>query len=95
MSDRDPLAVVHDTVAQQFRVGTGADAAVLQYELDAGRIAFLETLVPEALRGQGIAQRLARAGLEHARAEGLRVTPICPFVQAYLKGHPEYQALMG
>src|SRR5690606_8899757 len=72
------IRVVHDVPGQRFHVGEGEDAAVLQYRLSGSRITFLHTLVPEAWRGQGIAQRLAHAGLEHARAEGLRVVPICP-----------------
>ena len=88
------IEIVHDTAAQRFRVGEGDDAAVLKYELASGRITFMHTLVPEAWRGRGIAQRLAHAGLEHARAQGLRVVPICPFVQSYLKKHPEYQGLV-
>jgi predicted GNAT family acetyltransferase len=95
MSDAAPEnEVAHDTAAQQFRVGKGEDAAVLQYRLTPGRITFPHTLVPEAFRGQGIAQKLARAGLEHAKAEGLGVVPICPFVQSYVKKHPEYQPLV-
>jgi len=88
------LAVLHDRSARQFRAGTGEAAAVLQYRLTPGRITFLHTLVPEALRGRGLAQRLARAGLEHAKAEGLRVVPLCPFVRAYVERHPEYRALV-
>ena len=95
MSDAEPeVRVVHDADAQRFRAGEGEGAAVLQYRLTPGRITFLHTLVPEVLRGQGIAQKLAHAGLEHARAEGLRVVPICPFVQSYVKKHPEYQTLV-
>jgi predicted GNAT family acetyltransferase len=95
MSDAPPeIRVVHDAAAQQFRVGEGADAAVLQYRRSDARITFLHTLVPEAWRGRGIAQKLAHAGLEHAKAEGLGVVPICPFVQSWLKKHPEYQSLV-
>lgn len=86
--------MIHDPATQQFRVGAGAEAAVLQYRRSSGQITFLHTEVPKAWRGQGIAQRLAHAGLEHAKAEGLRVVPICPFVQSYLKRHPEYQTLI-
>lgn len=91
---QDEVTVIHDPEAQQFRVGAGAEAAVLQYRLTENRITFLHTFVPKALRGKRIAQRLAHAGLEHAKTEGRRVVPICPFVQAYLRKHPEYQALV-
>jgi predicted GNAT family acetyltransferase len=90
----DPITVTHDPVLHQFRVGTGEDMAVLQYRSTPGRITFLHTVVPEAFRGQGIAQKLAHAGLEHAKAEGLVVVPLCPFVQSYLRKHPEYQSLV-
>jgi predicted GNAT family acetyltransferase len=85
----EDLPVVHDAAARQFRVGSGDGAAVLQYELAPGTITFLSTAVPEALRGHGIAQALARAGLAHARAEGLRIVARCPFVRSYLEKHPE------
>lgn len=95
MSDAaSETGVVHDTDAQQFRVGDGEGAAVLQYGRTDKQIRFLHTLVPEAFRGQGVAQKLAHAGIEHAKAEQLRVVPICPFVQSYLKKHPAYQSLV-
>ena len=86
--------VIHDPGAQQFRVAAGTEAAVLQYRLTPGRITFLHTFVPEVFRGQGIAPRLAHAGLEHAKARGLRVVPLCPFVRSYIAKHPEYQTLV-
>jgi uncharacterized protein len=84
----------HDTRAQQFRIDEGASAAVLQYRRTGPRITFLHTFVPEEMRGRGVAQQLAHAGLEHAKAESLEVEPLCTFVQSYLKQHPEYQTLV-
>jgi predicted GNAT family acetyltransferase len=31
--------------------------------------------------------------LEAARADGLHVVPICPFIAAWMKKHPEYDDL--
>ena len=94
MDPRDEVVVENDTAAEQFRVGSGEDVAVLQYRRDPHAITFLHTEVPEAFRGQGIAQKLAHAGLEYARAQGVNVIPLCPFVNAYIRKHPEYQALV-
>lgn len=94
MSVPPEVTVVHDPIARQFRVGAGADAAVLQYRASPGRITFLHTEVPEAYRGRGIAGKLARTGLEHAKQEGLGVVAFCPFVRSYLEKHPEYQSLV-
>ena len=44
--------------------------------------------------GQGVGSALAKAGLGHARSEGLRVLPTCPFVAAYMREHPEEKDLL-
>jgi len=54
----------------------------------------LHTEVPPEHEGQGYGGALAKAALDYARAEKLRVIPTCPFVRAYVKRHPEYAALV-
>jgi predicted GNAT family acetyltransferase len=49
--------------------------------------------VPKELNGRGIGSRLVRGVLDIARAEGLKVRPLCPFVAAYIDKHPEYADL--
>ena len=44
--------------------------------------------------GQGLGARLARFALDDARERGLRVVPLCPFIAAFVKRHPEYQDLV-
>lgn len=48
------------------------------------------TAVPEALRGRGIADRLAERAAADARAEGVRIVPLCPFVNAWRRRHPDW-----
>jgi predicted GNAT family acetyltransferase len=92
----EPVRVMvdHDPSAEQFRIRVEDHVARLQYRRRRGRIYFIHTEVPEALQGRGLADRLARAGLEFAQANGLRAIPACPFVAAYIRRHPEYQALV-
>lgn len=58
------------------------------YRLAPGTITFTHTDVPEALAGRGVGSKLARAALEYARTEKLRVVPLCPFIAAYIRKHP-------
>ena len=37
---------------------------------------------------------LVRAALAHAREQGLKVRPLCSYVQAYMRRHPEVQSLL-
>lgn len=79
---------------QRFELAVGDEVATLAYTRDGNRISLDHTEVPPSLEGRGLGSRLARAGLEHARAHHLRVIVYCPFVRAYLKRHPEYADLV-
>ena len=50
--------------------------------------------MPEEISGHGIAGKMAQTALEYARAERLEVVPLCPYVAAYIKRHPEYKDLV-
>ena len=39
--------------------------------------------------GQGLAKMLLNAMVAYARKEGLKVVPLCPYVHAQFKRHPE------
>ncbi|MBK5569508.1 GNAT family N-acetyltransferase [Ensifer sp. SSB1] len=49
------------------------------------------TLVPDALRGKGVGQALARHAIEEARKGGWKIIPLCPFMKAQAVRHPEWQ----
>ena len=38
--------------------------------------------------------RLAKAALEHAAAQGLKVIPRCSFIAGYIARHPEFADLV-
>lgn len=48
------------------------------------------TGVPEALRGTGAGLRLVERLVADARTEGFRIVPLCPFVNAQRRRHPEW-----
>ena len=83
----------HEPDRQRFTLPT-TPTSVLDYSLGAGRVVFTHTGVPPAYRGQGLAALLVDAGLQWARAEGLKVVPACSYVHAYIQRHPEWQNLV-
>ncbi len=93
MSDAQP-GVVHDEGGDRFTVSDGGETAELVYRKTGNQIVFMHTGVPAALEGRGIGSALAKAGLNYARAEGLEVVPLCPFVRGYIERKPEYQGLV-
>ena len=86
--------ITHDPERSRFTADTTHGEAVLEYMRDGERIIFTHTGVPSEVEGQGIGTALAKAGLDHARAAGLVVKPMCPFVAAFVKRNPEYQPLL-
>lgn len=92
MSER--FDVVNNTAEHRFEIQHGDARAQLVYEMrGSDTIDLVHTAVPASLEGDGYGSALARAALEYARANGLRVIPTCAFVQAYVRRHPEYAEL--
>jgi hypothetical protein len=72
----------------------GVLAGWVTYRLSDRRITFIHTEVRPAYAGRGLAQRLAQDVLDDARARGLRVRPLCPYIASYIRAHPAYQDLV-
>jgi predicted GNAT family acetyltransferase len=76
--------------AQRYEARDGdVLAGFIDYVVKPGRIALVHTEVLPTHRGQGIGELLARFALDDARRRGLRVIASCPYVRAYVEGHPE------
>jgi predicted GNAT family acetyltransferase len=88
------VTIRDDPARGRFEAAVGDDVAFVAYRARGGTIAFTHTEVPGRLRGRGVGEALARAALDSARARGLRVEPLCPFVAAFIRRHREYQDLV-
>ena len=96
MNDESQIVPVNDNTAHnRYEAHVGdALAGFASYELTPGRITFLHTRTEPAFEGRGVASRLAQVALDDARARGLLVTPICPFISEYIDRHPAYADLV-
>jgi predicted GNAT family acetyltransferase len=63
------------------------------YRLNGDVMTILHTEVDPSLEGQGVAGRLVQAALDHARANRLRVDPVCGYASKYMQRHPEAETL--
>jgi predicted GNAT family acetyltransferase len=86
--------ITNDTAAGQYEMQLGAGTALLTYRMEEGALFLLHTEVPKPERGNGFGDALVRRALEDARAKGMKVVPLCPFVGAYIRRHPEYADLV-
>ena len=67
----------------------GHEAELTYSVLGASRVIADHTGVPEALEGRGIGARLVERLVADARAEGKLIVPLCPFVNAWRRRHPD------
>lgn len=66
----------------------------IDYRLEGEDLTLPHVGVAQALEGRGIAGELTRTALDWARAQNYRVIPVCPYVQTWLRKHPDYQDLL-
>jgi predicted GNAT family acetyltransferase len=64
------------------------------FHLISGNIVLTHTETDPQFDGRGFASLLAKGALEDGRARGEKVVPLCPFIKAYIKRHPEYADLV-
>jgi predicted GNAT family acetyltransferase len=86
--------VVDNRELHRFELEEGGGVSFAAYERRDGVITIRHVETPPALRGRGIAARLMKGLLEIARAEGVRVRPVCPYAAAYMKRHAEERDLL-
>ncbi|HEY1567894.1 MAG TPA: GNAT family N-acetyltransferase [Solirubrobacteraceae bacterium] len=72
----------------------GEGAGFVTYRESPGSIALLHAEVDPARERQGLGSALVRGALDDARARGLTVRPVCPFVAWYIETHEDYQDLV-
>ena len=58
-----------------------------------GDITIDHTGVPREYEGRGIAARLVNQAIADAREQGFRITPVCSYVVAQFRRHPEWADL--
>jgi predicted GNAT family acetyltransferase len=89
------VEIVFRPEARRFEIVVDREAAGYTrfYDRDGVRT-FVHTEIDDAHEGQGLGGRLVREALDQTRASGLQVNPECPFVRAFIDGHPEYADLV-
>ncbi|MFD5865182.1 GNAT family N-acetyltransferase [Agromyces sp. NPDC127015] len=92
----EPAALVEITRLddrQRYQlVVDGERAGFAQFRLEPGAIVFTHTVIKPEFGGRGLGSRLAKYVLDDAVSRGDRIVPQCPFIAAYLREHPGYEA---
>ncbi len=88
------LEVTHNEAENRFETWVEGQLSKLDYNQHGNTIVMMHVGVYPDHRGHGIAGKLTQVGLEYAREKNLRVIPMCSYVAAYIRRHPQYVDLM-
>jgi uncharacterized protein len=94
MKRSETPTVLHDEAAGRFVAVVDGLESECVYRRLGDVVLMTHTEVPPVLEGRGIAAALVAAALAWARSQGLKVRPMCSYVAAYLRRHPEDRDLM-
>jgi hypothetical protein len=86
--------VVDNRPASRFELTEQGLTAFADYTRRGGALVIPHVEAPMALRGQGTAGRLMAGLVALARAEGVKIVPLCPYAAAWLRRHPEHADLV-
>ena len=93
-----PLTIGHNETASHGRyfIRLAEDAeAEMTYRRTADHVITIDhTYTPPAYRGHNVAQRLMDRVIADVRAEGTRIVPLCSYVAAQFRRHPEWADLL-
>ena len=85
------IATSNNSAESRYEIRVDGElAGFAAYHLRPGKVTFTHTEIGDRFEGKGIGSKLAVAALDGARADGLLVTPLCPFIAAYIRRHPDY-----
>jgi predicted GNAT family acetyltransferase len=90
--DLDQLDIQNNPDESRFELVIDGEMAIVEYMIAGKNIIFTHTEVPPQFEGKGIGNRLAKYVLDYAQQHGYKVQALCPFIAAYVRRHPEYQA---
>jgi predicted GNAT family acetyltransferase len=89
--------VVHERLGHRgafFISGGEKRLAEMTYSASPTLLIIDHTEVDDSLRGTGASRKLVQAAVELARAEKVRILPLCPFARHVFDKTPEYEDVL-
>jgi uncharacterized protein len=75
----------------RYVIRQDGEEAEMTYSITSPNLVIADhTSVPESMRGTGAGLAMLTQFVADARAEGFKIMPLCPFVNATRKRHPEW-----
>ena len=85
----------NNTHQHRFELKVDGKLSVVEYQqVDDETLALTHTEVDPSLEGHGVGSKLVEGVLQVVEQNNLKIVPLCPFVTAYLKRHPDWNRVV-
>jgi uncharacterized protein len=95
MSDSEAIERTDGPTGGVYRLAVGGHLAEMTFSRAGAHMIIIDhTEVPDALRGQGVGDRLVARAVSDARQQGFTIFPLCPFAASRFRKNPEYRDVL-
>ena len=88
------MRVIDNKEQNRFEANVDGHLAIIEYSVKPGVLSLTHTEVPKDLGGKGVASELTENVLLQIEQRGLKVIPVCPFIEKYIDKHPEWKSIL-
>jgi len=88
------LPLVNNKGLQRYELEVDGYTAFIEYKESGNQMVLIHTEVPVELEGKGVGTAIVEKVLEQIEQSQKKLVPLCPFVIAYLKRHPDWNRLL-
>ena len=88
------ITVTNNAENKRYQAEVEGNLVKIDYLFTKNKIYLTHTEVPQVLEGRGIGKTLVEAALKDIEAQEKQLVPLCPFVAAYLKRHPDWARIL-
>lgn len=90
----EEIDLINNKEQHNFELWIEGKRSFIDYGIEGEKIFLFHTEVPGELEGRGVAAALVEKTLRYIEEHGLKLIPLCPYVQSFLKRHQEWQRLV-
>ena len=88
------IELVNNEAIHNFELVVDGHRAFIDYKIKDNKIYLIHTDVPKELEGKGVAAAIVEKALTYIEQKGLKLVPLCVYVQSFLKRHHEWNRLL-
>ena len=90
----EDIEITNNEAIHNFEFLVDGHRSFIDYKTKGDKIYLVHTEVPAELEGRGIAAVMVEKAFKYIEEKGLKLVPLCSYVQSYLKRHAEWDKIL-